>query len=91
MNSRNSCKETCAKRLETLQREFLWYGNSCQKKTHLVDWDSICKPKERGGLGIRPLKQMNQALLGKWLLRIGDGSDRLLEIDAGLEIRSSAS
>ena len=34
------------KRLERLQREFLWYGNSSQKKFHLVDWDSICKPKE---------------------------------------------
>lgn len=30
-----------------------------------------------GGLGFRPLKLMNQALLGKWLQRIGDQSDGL--------------
>ena len=29
---------------------------------YLVDWDSICKLKEEGGLGIRPLKKMNQGL-----------------------------
>lgn len=56
---------------ETTAR-FLWYGNSTQTKLHLMDWDSICKTKEGGGLGIRSLKWMNQAALGKMLWRIGD-------------------
>ena len=42
-----------------------------------MGWDTICKPKKEGGLGIRPLKQMNLALLGKWLWRIGEGLDGL--------------
>ena len=42
-----------------------------------MDWDSICKPKEEGGLRIRPLRQMNQALLGKWLWGIVEVSDGL--------------
>ena len=42
-----------------------------------MDWNSICKPKEEGGLGIRHLRQMNQSLLGMWLWRIGEGSDGL--------------
>eukprot|EP00268_Persea_americana_P014029 TRINITY_DN16210_c0_g1_i2.p1 TRINITY_DN16210_c0_g1~~TRINITY_DN16210_c0_g1_i2.p1 ORF type:complete len:280 (+),score=35.24 TRINITY_DN16210_c0_g1_i2:349-1188(+) len=68
------CPVSIIKRLERLQIDFLWHGTSSQKKLHLVDWESICKPKDEGGLGIRPLKKMNQALLGKWLWRIEDGS-----------------
>ena len=33
----------------------------------------MSKSKEDGGLGIRALKEMNLALLGKWLWRIGGG------------------
>ena len=71
------CPVSIIKRLERLQIDFLWHGTSSQKKLHLVDWESICKPKDEGGLGIRPLKKMNQALLGKWLWRIGEGSQGL--------------
>lgn len=42
-----------------------------EKKIHLVDWNPVCQMKRNGGLGIRPLKIVNQALLGKWLWRIG--------------------
>ena len=42
-----------------------------------MDRDSICKSKEEGGLGIRRLRQRNQALLGKWLWSIGGGTDGL--------------
>lgn len=31
-----------------------------------MDWKSFCKPRKCGGLGIKPLALMNQALLGKW-------------------------
>ena len=71
------CPTTIIKRLERLQREFLWHGASPHKKLHLVNWESICKSKEEGGLGVRPIKKMNQALLGKWLWRIRDGSQGL--------------
>ncbi|KAL0313715.1 UNVERIFIED_CONTAM: hypothetical protein Scaly_2907400 [Sesamum calycinum] len=35
-----------------------------------VAWDQICKPKEEGGLGIRSMLAMNQALMLKHLWRI---------------------
>lgn len=41
---------------------------------HLVDWASVCKPNANGGLGFRPIKNMNKALLGKGLWRLGNSS-----------------
>ena len=32
----------------------------------LGKWDSVCLPKEKGGMGIRDLRKFNYDLLGKW-------------------------
>ncbi|RVW35114.1 putative ribonuclease H protein [Vitis vinifera] len=39
------------------------------KRDHLVNWDVVCKPKSRGGLGFGKISIRNVALLGKWLWR----------------------
>ena len=70
------CPMEVIKHIEKLQRDFLWHGND-KKIFHLKKWSQVCKPKKEGGLGIRPLKEMNLALLGKWLWRIGDDSHGL--------------
>lgn len=64
-------------RIEKLQHEFLWQGNESKKKYVFVDWKFICTPKKEGGFGLRPLREMNNALLGKWLWRIDKDSDSL--------------
>lgn len=51
-----------------------------KKKLHLVDWNSVCKTKRNGGLGIKPLKILNQVLLGKWLWRLGEGDNLCRQI-----------
>ena len=48
-----------------------------ENKFHLEKWSQVCKPKKERGLGIRPLKEMNLALLGKWPWRIGDDDHSL--------------
>ena len=56
-----------ARRLEELQRDFLWGGGNLERKAHLVKWEVVCGNKEKGGLGIRKLTLLNKALLGKWI------------------------
>ena len=53
------------KRLEKIQRDFLWGGGNLEKKSHLVSWATVCTDKKVGGLGVRGLHKLNKALLGK--------------------------
>ncbi|WJZ98266.1 hypothetical protein VitviT2T_016805 [Vitis vinifera] len=52
-----------------MQRDFLWSGVGEGKRDHLVNWDVVCKPKSRGGLGFGKISIRNVALLGKWMWR----------------------
>ena len=58
-----------AAKIERMQRDFLWSGVGEGKRDHLVNWDVVCKPKSRGGLGFGKISIRNVALLGKWMWR----------------------
>ena len=66
-----------AKRLEKLQKDFLWGGGSLERKVHLINWEVVCTQKEKGGLGIRKIDLLNKALLGKWIWRFSFEKDNL--------------
>ena len=68
---------TVARRLEKLQRDFLWGGGSTERKAHLVNWERVCVGKEEGGLGLRKLAPLNKALLGKWVWRFAWAKDEM--------------
>ena len=56
-----------AKRIKKLMRDFLWSGNDGCEHDHLVDWKNVCKPKNKGGLGVGNLLKKNKTLCFKWL------------------------
>ncbi|KAL5754100.1 hypothetical protein ACOSP7_022320 [Xanthoceras sorbifolium] len=56
--------EICRK-IDTLNKNFVWGHSLDSKKVHLVKWDTICRPTKCGGLDVKKTKAMNQALLAK--------------------------
>ncbi|XP_058762935.1 uncharacterized mitochondrial protein AtMg00310-like [Vicia villosa] len=58
------------KEIRSILNNFLWCGNANKRCGHWVDWHTVCKPKEKGGLGVRDVGEVNKALLLKWKWRI---------------------
>ncbi|KAK7282263.1 hypothetical protein RIF29_10909 [Crotalaria pallida] len=51
--------------VEKICRGFIWGSTNERRKCHLVSWEVICSPKEKGGLGFRNLKSVNEAYMMK--------------------------
>ncbi|RVW15454.1 putative ribonuclease H protein [Vitis vinifera] len=69
--------KSVARRVEKIQRDFLWGGGNLGGKIHLVKWDVVCTEKRNGGLGLRRIATLNRALLGKWIWRFACERDNL--------------
>ncbi|XP_043689330.1 uncharacterized protein LOC122640247 [Telopea speciosissima] len=44
---------------------FFWGGEEETQKIHWMSWQRLCRPKSRGGLGLKDSKIQNKALLAK--------------------------
>nr|GMC99849.1 reverse transcriptase [Ipomoea batatas] len=56
-------------------RKFMWGGNDNKRSLNLVGSDTVTKPKELGGLGIRKTRDMNIAFMAKLGWRLFDEKD----------------
>ncbi|CAN1176014.1 Putative ribonuclease H protein At1g65750 [Linum perenne] len=61
---------TTCKRLDQINRNFLWGAFDNNRKLPLVRWDKVTKSKENGGLAIRETRNNNIALLGKMVWQL---------------------
>ncbi|KAH1242369.1 putative ribonuclease H protein [Glycine max] len=52
-------------------------GDKDYKKIPWVKWETICLPKEEGGLGIKEISKFNEALLGKWIWDLASDQQQL--------------
>ncbi|KAK3199061.1 hypothetical protein Dsin_022476 [Dipteronia sinensis] len=66
-----------AKKIEKIQRNFFWNDGVLNKKTHAVDWVTLCKNKHFGGLGIGRVKEKGVSMMVKWIWRFGREEDSL--------------
>jgi hypothetical protein len=57
-------------KIDRIRNNFLWDETEGHKKYHLVNWQTICMPKDQGGLGVLDLEKMNISLLAKWLWKL---------------------
>jgi hypothetical protein len=69
--------KSCLQEIEKVQRAFIWGDNEDGRKAHMISWDTITKPKECGGLGLRKLQSMNEACLMKMGWSLMNGEDTL--------------
>jgi hypothetical protein len=64
-------------RFDTHRSKFYWEGAGPKRKYHMVNWPTVCRPKELGGLGLLNTKKMNQSLLLKWVWRLYQEEDTI--------------
>lgn len=65
-------------KIDKIRRDFLWHGSSINmRKIHLLNWEMVCKSKNKGALGISSIMKRNVALLAKWWWKHRVEADKL--------------
>ncbi|CAA7032839.1 unnamed protein product [Microthlaspi erraticum] len=67
----------CLKEIEGLCSAFLWSGPVLNTSKAKISSQEVCRPKREGGLGLRPLKEVNMVSCLKLVWRILSSHDSL--------------
>lgn len=66
------------KRMDKIRRSFLWGENDhITNGVSLINWASVCTPKQWGGMGVSSLKYRNISLMLRWWWRAYDQPNSL--------------
>ncbi|KAE8660741.1 hypothetical protein F3Y22_tig00116951pilonHSYRG00750 [Hibiscus syriacus] len=65
------------KKLNSLMANFLWGEKGDKRRIHWVNWNTVCRPLNCGGLGVLDLNLTNRALLGKWVWKFANDKNSL--------------
>ncbi|KAE8681880.1 hypothetical protein F3Y22_tig00111300pilonHSYRG00005 [Hibiscus syriacus] len=65
------------KKLNSLMANFLWGDKGDKRRIHWVNWNTVCRPLNCGGLGVLDLNLTNRALLGKWVWKFANDKNSL--------------
>jgi hypothetical protein len=64
-------------KMDSIRARFFWEGSGPKRKYHLLNWPTMCRPKELGGLGLTNTKLLNIALMMKWIWKLLQFDDAL--------------
>lgn len=67
------------KALDGGTRQCVWGGLNRKRGVHLINWETLIRPKDLGGANLKSAKEMNWALLAKLSWRILTGEEKNLE------------
>lgn len=65
------------KEMDKLTRKCIRGDTEEHRRVHLVNWNTLCKPKEHGGIGLRRAGDMNNALMARLGCRLMRDRDSL--------------
>ncbi|GJW02004.1 putative RNA-directed DNA polymerase, partial [Tanacetum coccineum] len=65
------------KDIEKITRGFLWCQGDMKRRKAKVSWETVCLPKNHGGLGLKSLSKWNNALMATHLWSIITKKDTL--------------
>ncbi|CAL1371641.1 unnamed protein product [Linum trigynum] len=63
--------------IDKITRDFVWGAEENRSKLHLVAWERLTLAKDQGGVGLRPTRQANLAMLAKSAWRLLQEKDNL--------------
>lgn len=66
----DSVPEGILDKVERIQHSFIWGDSEGGRMWHAITWETMCRPKEQGGVGLKSLRSVNDAFLSKILWRL---------------------
>ena len=82
----NKLLKTLCNNIDKTVRNFIWGSSKEERKPHLINWETMTKGEDMGGLGIRVIQNMNLAFMAKLGWRLLSAKNELWAISSTLNM-----